>query len=186
MMMRLERLKEPLLVPRWRVWKGLGGTFLATAYAICFRDPPCFSPAWHWLPTMLFLDGTERRLWTIWRAPRLSLSVCTQLSFLLSAKSYLGVLPIGSDMCLPLRTLCEHWGSFGCLASWSWRVSDVEAHLCWEVFVWDSAKCVGLCIGLPCWRVCDSSIFWCVGVYAICVIGILVAICKMGNSGSVH
>ena len=32
--------------------------------------------------------------------------VCTQLTSLLSAKSYLGVLPIGSDECLSLRSVC--------------------------------------------------------------------------------
>ena len=48
-------------------------------------------------------------------------------------------------------------------------------------------KCL---IGTPYWSspplVCDSSIFWCVNVYSICVIGILVAFCTVRNSGSIH
>ena len=100
-------------------------------------------------------------------------AVCTQLTFLLRAKSYLGVLPIGSDVCLPLRTLCEHWSSFGCFASWFLRVSDVKAHLCWKVFVCDSVLVI-LVEGFV--TVLSSGV--CVCVCAICVTGILVAFVK--------
>ena len=74
----------------------------------------------------------------------------------MSTECHLGILPIGSDMRLPLKTVC-----------------------------------VGKCLfGTPYWsfsqRICDTSVFWCVSVYSICVLGILVAFCKMRNSGSVH
>ena len=65
----------------------------------------------------------------------------------------------------------------GLFASWFWRVSATEAHLCWQVLVWDS-------MWVLLWRVCDSSVFWCVSVDSVCGIGILAAFCKMRNSGS--
>ena len=42
---------EPAASPEQGVW----GTFLAAAKTICFEDPPCFSPAQHWLLTYAFL-----------------------------------------------------------------------------------------------------------------------------------
>ena len=163
MMMHLEGFKEPLLVAHWPLWKGFGGKFLAAAYTICFRDPPCFSPARHWFPTMLFLDGTERRFWASRRAPRPSQSI--------------GVYPANFSF--------ERKELFGCFANWFWCVSAIEDPL-WTLkvfwvfcqlvltciwrqgpFVLESV-CLGLCIGHPCWRVCDSSIFWCVCV-CVCV-----------------
>ena len=47
-----------------------------------------------------------------------------------------------------------------------------------EVFLWDTVSVV--------LEDCDSSVFWCVNVYSICVIGIFVVFCKMGSSGSIH
>ena len=70
----------------------------------------------------------------------------------MSTECHLSILPIGSDVCLTLRTIC-----------------------------------VGKVFGTPSsWEICDSSVFWCVSVYSICVIGIIVVFCKMGNSGSIH
>ena len=42
---------KPAASPEQGVW----GTFLAAAKTTCFEDPPCFSPAQHWLPTYAFL-----------------------------------------------------------------------------------------------------------------------------------
>lgn len=36
------------------------------------------------------------------------------------------------------------------------------------------------------WQIRDSSVFRCVSVYFIRVIGIFVVFCKMGNSGLIH
>ena len=60
----------------------------------------------------------------------------------MSTEGHWGILPIGSDVCLPLRTIYVR-----------------------EVFV----------ILL---QNCDSSVFWCVNVYSIYVIGVLVAFIK--------
>ncbi|XP_045022422.1 transmembrane protein 176B isoform X3 [Bubalus bubalis] len=37
--------------------------FLPATETICFEDPPCFSPARHWLPTYAFLGGMETCIW---------------------------------------------------------------------------------------------------------------------------
>ena len=78
------------------------GDILAASKAICFEDPLCFSPAWHWLPTYaspwwkgkMHLDElTGSKTESVHRrAP----------SKLLRTKCYLGILPVGSDVCLPL------------------------------------------------------------------------------------
>ena len=57
-------------------------------------------------------------------------------------------------------------------------MSDVKAHLCWEVFFWDSVL-VMLVGGFV--TVLSSDMWVCVYL-----IGILLAFCKMGNSGSLH
>ena len=96
----------------------------------------------------------------------------------MSPECPVGIFPVGSGLCLLLRTVCEHGVSFGHVASWFWRESDVEdvlaKHLC------------GTLYGASSWRICDSSVFWCVSAYSICVIGIFVVFGKMGNSGSIH
>ena len=38
-------------------------------------------------------------------------------------------LPIGSDVCLPLRTVCEHEVLLGILANWFWYLTAVEDSL---------------------------------------------------------
>ena len=114
----------------------------------------------------------------------LSPPACTRLTSLLNTKCYLGIF-----------------------ANWFWYVSAIEACMCWEVFVWDSISSGGLrtvlslvCVGLwlfclwgggvcvctcKCVRAYDSSVFG-VCVYSIWVIGILVAFCKVANSGAIH
>ena len=46
--------EEPAVHGSFASRGGSGGTFLAAAKTICFGDPPCFSPARHWLPTYTF------------------------------------------------------------------------------------------------------------------------------------
>ena len=49
-------------------------------------------------------------------------------------------LSVGSDVCLTLRTVCEHWVSFGHFIRWFWGVSDAEGSFCW------GHVCLELCI----------------------------------------
>ena len=55
---------------------------------------------------------------------------------------------------------------------------DVEDRLGGEVLIWDSV------LGHPLGK-SGQSVF-CVSVYSICVVGILVVFCKVGNSGSFY
>ena len=79
----------------------------------------------------------ERCLWTSWQAPRLSKSTGVHpATFSFEGEVLFGhFLLIGSDRCLPLRILFEHWVLFGCFGNQFWCISDVEAYLCWEVFL---------------------------------------------------
>ena len=79
----------------------------------------------------------ERCLWTSWWASRRSKSTSVHpANFSFEGEVLFGhFLPIGSYRCLALRALYEHWVLFGCVGSQFWRVSDVEAYLCWEVFL---------------------------------------------------
>ena len=94
---------------------------------------------------------------------QVSPSVCTWANFSFQQKVLFEHFTVGSDECLPLRTVCEHWMSFehfanwfwwvsivDCehkvlllviLASWFWRMSDVEGHFC------GGGVCLGLNIG---------------------------------------
>ena len=142
--------------------------FLAAAKTICFEDLPCFSPAQQWLPTYAF--PWWHRNFHLGHADKLqdqvSPPVCTQATFpFVSTDCYLDVfanwfwclsaiedhlwvwsafgayLPIGYDICLPLRTICENWVSFEHFCQlvlmpdyhWGLFVSG-------RVFVWDSTS----------------------------------------------
>ena len=119
---------------------GSGGTFLAAAKTICLGDPPCFSPAGHWLPTYAYSSVEQK--YASGRADELQDQVSPPVfpgpTSLLSTKCYLGILPVGSDVCLTLRTVCEHWVSFGHSVSWFRRVPYIEGHFCW------GSVCLGL------------------------------------------
>ena len=56
---------------------------------------------------------------------------------------------------------------------------DVEDPLCGEVLIWDSV------LSHPLGK-SGQSVFWCVSVYSICVVGLLVVFCKIGNSGAFY
>lgn len=47
-------------------------------------------------------------------------------------------------------------------------------------------KCVVSGTGHPWRRFIIDPLVWCVGVYSICMTGTLIALCKIGNSGSIH
>ena len=44
-----------------------------------------------------------------------------------------------------------------------------------QVFIWSSS-----------WGTCDSSVFWCVSIYSICVTGVIAVFCKTGTTGSIR
>ena len=74
-----------------------------------------------------------------------------------------------------MSTEC-HWGTL---------LAGYDGHLTLQTL------CVGKwLLGTPyyssSWRICDSSVFLCVSVYFIRVIGIFAVFCKMGNSGLTH
>ena len=91
---------------------------------------------------------------------------------------------------------------FGQFASSFWCLYVIEDHLWSLSVIWaflpvgsdvrltSRTICIGKMFGaaygssLP--RICDSSVFWYVNVYSICVIGIFVVFWQMGNSGSMH
>ena len=98
-------LRNLLLVACWP-WEGAWGDILAAAEAICFEDPPCFSPARHWLPTYFPLEEwkPESGRTEALQDP-VSPLVCTRLTSLLSMMRSLGILSVSSDVCLPLGTV---------------------------------------------------------------------------------
>lgn len=116
---RQESFKEPLLMAL-RSGEEVWGTFLPAAKTICFGDPPCFSPARHWLPTCAFLvERKDTSGWVEELPDPVSPQVCTRLTSLLSLKCY-----------------------FGIFANWFWCMYDVEDCLCWKVFIWDSISVI--------------------------------------------
>ena len=80
-----------------------------------------------------------------------------------STDCYLGTFANGSDVCLPLRTVCEHEALLGILLNGFWHLTTVEDHLwapgviwvfCQLLLIFDyrwgpfvSGKCLGLCTG---------------------------------------
>lgn len=74
----------------------------------------------------------------------------------MSTECHWGVLLAGSDGRLTLQTLC--------VGKWLLGTPYYSSS----------------------WQIRDSSVFRCVSVYFIRVIGIFVVFCKMGNSGLIH
>ena len=133
-------VRSPLQVARWPWGPGFAGMFLAAAKTTCFGDPPLFIPysalaanyAFPWWNTNRHLD--KRMKFQDLVSP-LAHTWQTSLS---SRGCCLGVLPTGWDVCLPLRTVCEHWVSLGRAACWFWWASDAADPVCWEVVAGDS------------------------------------------------
>ena len=129
--------------------------------------------SWFW-----HVSDVDDCLWAltaIWAFLPINSDVCPPLKTVCEHEVLFGYscqLVLTPDTWLPLRTICEHRVSFGYFASWFWHLTTTEDYLCWG----------SICLGLyrsPWERVYDRSIIWCVSVYSICMIGILVALCKM-------
>ena len=136
--------------------EGFEGIFLTAAETICSGDPPCFLP----------LLGTDCQPMLFFGGTERRLKT-----------SWPTPRPSKSDWrwCTRLTSLSSTKCYLSIFASGFWCVSAVEAHLCWKMLVWDSASSGGL------WQFCLL-----VSVCFICMIGILVAFSKVGNSGSIH
>ena len=108
----------------------------------------------------LFLGQTGKRLWTRWRAPRSSKSTGVHpANFSWGRSAIWAFLPVGSDVCLQLRTLYEHRVSLRVFAGGVWRVSDIERHFRWELLVWDSISSGGL--WQFCLLICECVFYLC-------------------------
>ena len=190
-----------------------------------------------------------------WDSPRWLPAVEDHLWALIAIWAF---LPIGSDVSLLLKTICEHevllrilakliltsdhcWGPLGSTSViWLfsqlvlifdyhcgpfvlgfWHLTTATDHLyplqcsclenprdggAWWAAVYGVTQSqtqlkrlssssgpfvLGKCLfGTPYWspleRVYDRSVVWYVTLCSICITGILVTLCKMGNSGSVH
>ena len=116
------------------------------------------------------------------------------------AECPLGISAVGSDVRLMLRVVCEDGLLFGHFAHWFWLVSTLGLWLgdaIW-VFLWvgsvistlEDSLCWGsVYLGLLTGHYFGGFVIVLssgVCVYSICGIGILVAFCKLGNSGSIH
>ena len=147
--------------------KGAWGDILAAAETICFEDPPCFSPAWHWLPTYFPLEEWKRESGQdeALQDP-VSPLVCTRLTPLLSMKRYLGILSVGSDVCLPLGTVWKQECHLGIFATWFWPMSNIEDPLWavsviwfWYVSTTEDHSCWGgVCLGLHTGHLLSGSV----------------------------
>ena len=149
--------RSPLLLRHWPR-EGIWGDIPSSCPNHSFWEPSLFLPCSALVANKRF--SLVQRKDPSGRADelqdRVSPPVRTLQTSLLSMRCYLGILPVGSDVCLMLRTICVGKCLFGTPYP-------------------SSSQCI-----------CDSSVFWCVSVYSICVIGILVAFCKTVNSGSIH
>ena len=106
-------VRSPLQVVRWAWEPGFGGMLLAAAKATCFRDPPLLFPclalaanyAFRWWKRNIHLDKPMKLQDQV--SPRARMRQASLLS-----REWCLVLPVGWDVCLPLRTVCErcHWG----------------------------------------------------------------------------
>ena len=160
-MMWWEGFKEPLLTARWpqkEVWRDVpssrqyhlfwGSSLFLPCSALAANL--CFS-----LVEWKDASGQADELLDAVNPP-----MCTQLPSLLRVKCCLGIF------CRLVLTGVCHWGLyerwvlFGCVGSQFWRVSDVEAYLCWKCFFSDFMWVIF-------WRVSDSSVFCYVSLYSI-------------------
>ena len=91
-------------------WQSNVSAFYYATNTICFKNPPCFSHAQHWLSTYTFpwwngnLNlGWADELWD-WINP----GACTQAAFpFVSTSTIWAFLPVDSDVCLMLRTVWD-------------------------------------------------------------------------------
>ena len=93
----------------------------------------------------------------------LSPQVCTRAAFpFVNAGAIWAFLPVGSDLYLMLRIICEHWLLFGHFCQWFWCLSAIEDRLwAWSAF------------GHSCQWVLTSDYRWGPFVSTGCHLGIL-------------
>ena len=124
--------------------RGFGGKVPSSWRNRLFRGFSLFLPSLALTASWcVLLYGMETTcIWMSWGAPRLSKSTSAwQANISLEHKVLFGLfLSVGSDVCLTLRTVCEHWVSFGHFIGWFWGVSDAESCFCW------GHVCLELCI----------------------------------------
>ena len=148
--------------------------------------------------------GRSSHLWVLVLF-RHSCQLVLMLRTVWGLRCYFSILQIGSDVCLML-IVCEQcywctdnwfwhlstiedrwwapwhsrwWVSFGHFANWFWRRLPLGMLHVGEVFVWES---VPVSLGEGLWLTCC--------LVRVCVFHLcqwyFVALCKMGNSGSIH
>ena len=134
----------------------------------------------------------------IWAFCQLVLTCVWHQRQFVSTECHLGILLVGPDVYLTSRTICEHEVLFGHFCQLIWHVSTIEGQFvnaeCYLgilptdlICVMSGTVCVGqVFIWSSSWGTCDSSVFWCVSIYFICVTGLIVVFCKRGTTGSIH
>ena len=134
----------------------------------------------------------------IWAFCQLILTCIWHQRQFVSTEYHLGILSIGSDVYLMSRTICEHGVLFGHFCQLIWHVSTIEGQFvnaeCYLdispidlTCVMSGTVCVGqVFIWSSSWGTCDSSVFWCVSIYSICVTGVIAVFCKTGTTRSIH
>ena len=93
------------------------------------------------------VSDVEDHLWTlstIWAFLPIGSDVCLPLRMVYEHKCFWAFLPIGSDIWLLLSTLCDQV-SFRYFANWFWYFTTTEDHLCL------GSVCLKLCTSHP-WR----------------------------------
>ena len=123
--------------------------FLAAAKTICFEDPPCFSPARHWLQACAFSwwNGNLHLALADKLQGWVSPPVCTGSTFpFVIASAIWAFLPIGSDCCRGLLFRLFVSAS----AIWAFCQLVLTCVWCWRSFM--STDCY-MCI--------FANWFWC-------------------------
>ena len=163
--------------------RGVLGVLPGCCWNHLFGDLPCLSPDRPWLPTSAFHRRNGKMHLDEWCAP---------------APSPIDLCPLVRTCKLFFWTCSVIWA----FSYWFWPVSAVRDHLWALSVIWSYCQLVLTCVSSR--TVCEeeclfgtryrsssrrtyhTSVFWCVSVYSICVIGILVAFCKMRNLSSIH
>ena len=112
----------------------------------------------------LFLGQTGRRLWTRWRAPRSSKSTGVHpANFSWGRSAIWAFLPVGSDVCLQLRTLYKHFMTLyeHFIVIWVSLLVVSDVYLTWTPFLLGIA-CLGLHILWGFVTVLSSDLWMCI------------------------
>ena len=106
--------RSPLLVACWHR-EGIWGDIPSRCRNHLFQGSSLFLPCSSLAAKLCFslVEGKDTSGWADELQDQVSPPVCTRQTSLLSTKCYLGILPIGSDVCLTLRTVCVGECLFG-------------------------------------------------------------------------